>query len=65
MLTLCGIGPFTTDRSTLRTEARFSDTPPLKRLGCRRDDRYGHLLPEVDKQAVAKLEVMRSATRWQ
>jgi hypothetical protein len=26
-------------------------------------DRYGHLLPEVDKQAGAKLEVLRSATR--
>jgi hypothetical protein len=26
-------------------------------------DRYGHLLPEVDKQAGAKLEALRSATR--
>ena len=28
-------------------------------------DRYGHLLPEVDKQAGVKLEALRSATRWQ
>jgi len=28
-------------------------------------DRYGHLLPEVDKQAGAKLEALRSAARWQ
>jgi len=26
-------------------------------------DRYGHLLPEVDKQAASKLEAVRSATR--
>jgi integrase len=28
-------------------------------------DRYGDLLPEVDKQAGVKLEALRSATRWQ
>ena len=28
-------------------------------------DRYGHLLPEVDKQAGVKLEALRSAARWQ
>jgi integrase len=26
-------------------------------------DRYGHLLPEVDKQAATKLEAVRAATR--
>ena len=26
-------------------------------------DRYGHLLPEVDKQAGAKLELLRSSVR--
>jgi hypothetical protein len=26
-------------------------------------DRYGHLLPEVDKQAAAKLEALRVAAR--
>ncbi|MGO9334857.1 MAG: integrase [Acidimicrobiales bacterium] len=28
-------------------------------------DRYGHLLPEVDKQAGARLEALRSAAHWQ